>query len=185
MKYGATKNATNHRAHDPLFWLKQAKELNRSAMLIWAAMLEDLERISKLEVGAVIELEQVPNANLGGVFWLNAGLALENLLKGIIVQDEPDSVIKGRITGRLRTHDLFKLAKRASIDLDVIDAFYLSVGTQCVLWAGRYPCSMRPDETGLAVFSESDVIIYKSLFERLAGRFDTCTSIVVTFSRLT
>ena len=115
-------------------------------MLIWAAVREDLERLSQLEVGAEIRLEQAPHANLGGVFWLNAGFALENLLKGIIVKDKPDFVINGRITRPLQTHNLFKLAKRASIDLNVIEAFYLSVGTQCMIWAGRYPSSTKPEE---------------------------------------
>lgn len=184
MEGGTANKAIAGRAHDPFFWLKQAKELDRAAMLIWAAVREDLERISQFEIGAEIRLEQVPHVNLGGVFWLNAGFALENLLKGIIVKDQPDSVIKGRITRPLKTHNLFNLAKRASIDLNVNEAFYLWVGTQCVIWAGRYPSSIKPEETAPPVFSESDVIAYRSLFDRLAGHFDTSDSRVVTFSRL-
>lgn len=184
MDNGAASAGIALRAHDPFFWLKQAKELDRAAMLIWAAVLQDSEWMSQFEVGAEIRLEQVPHVNLGRVFWLNAGFALENLLKGIIVKDKPDSVINGRITGHLKTHNLFKLAKRASIDLNVIEAFYLWVGTQCVMWAGRYPCSTKPEETAPPVFSESDVIAYRSLFDRLEGQFDTSKSKVVTFSRL-
>ena len=184
MEDGAANKAIARRAHDPFFWLKQGKELDRAAMLIWAAVREDLERISQFEVGAKIRLEQVPHVNLGGVFWLNAGFALENLLKGIIVKDKPDSVINGRITGPLKTHNLSKLAKRASIDLNVVEAFYLWVGTQCVIWAGRYPSSMKPEETAMHAFSESDVIAYRSLFDRLAGQFDTSDSRVVTLTRL-
>lgn len=76
-------------AHDPFFWLKQARELDAAAMLIWEAIRHDFEVLSQSPVRATVDLRAVPHANLGGVFWLNAGFALENLFKGIIVQAIP------------------------------------------------------------------------------------------------
>ncbi len=185
MQSGTTSTDLGHPAHEPFFWLKQAAELDRVAMLIWTAMRSDLERMSQSPVGAVLELQEIPYANLGGVFWLNAGLALENLFKGIIIQGNPNCVVNGFVTKALKTHNLLKLAKQASFDLDVMDAFFLSVGTECVMWAGRYPCSTKADETAPPVFSEGDVIAYKRLFDRLACRFDAHLSRSVTFKRVT
>jgi len=139
-------------------------------------MREDLARLSGAAVGSTIDLKQAPNANLGGVFWLNAGLALENLLKGIIVQDDPASVVNGTITNPLKTHNLLRLATRASVPLDPVEGFFLWVGTECVKWAGRYPCSTSPDESAPPVFSEADVMAYRGLFSRLSGRFTGCDS---------
>jgi len=172
------------RARDPFFWLEQAKQLDRAAMLIWAAIRQDLTRISTSAVGTVLNTDDVPHANLGGVFWLNAGLALENLLKGSIIKSDPNLVENGRIARPIKTHDLCKLARHACLDLSEIDAFYLWVGTQCVTWAGRYPCSITLGERKPPVFSGSDVVGYKSLFERLASRFDPKDSRRVILKRL-
>ena len=132
------------RAHDPFAWLKQARELDQAAMLVWTAMREDLARLSGAAVGSTIDLKQAPNANLGGVFWLTAGLALETLLKGIIVQADPASVVNGTITNPLKTHNLLRLATRASVPLDPVEGFFLWVGTECV---SRWP--EHPGRTSL------------------------------------
>ena len=185
MKRDNRSRTIDGRAQDPYFWLVHAKQLDKAAMLIWAKIRQDLLNMSQLPAGTVIELERVPFADLGGVFWLNAGLALENLLKGIIIGSRPDSVVEGRISSRLKTHDLLRLAKCASIELSVIDAFFLQIGTQCVTWAGRYPSSLRGGESQPPVFSEADVIAYRSLFERLVANFEPGSEKRVAFRRLT
>lgn len=172
------------RAHDPFFWRKQAKELDLAAMLIWAAMRRDFEALSGKHVGSTVSLSDVPYVNLGGVFWLNAGLALENLLKAIIIHQEPDSVVNGTVARSLRTHNLTALARRAAITLDPIDAFFLWVGTESVTWAGRYPCANAPGKTGPPVFSESDVLGYRCLFDRLEKKVPADDGRTVSFTRL-
>jgi len=178
-------NDFDNRASDSFFWLKQAKELDKAAMLIWGAIRQDLISLSHATVGALVDAEQTPHANLGGVFWLNAGLALENLLKAVIIRGQPDLVNKGKINREIKTHDLFSLVKLASLEIDVREAFYLRVGTQSVTWAGRYPCSTKPGELPPPLFSEADVMVYRKLFDRLVGRFGDDDSRRVKFKRLT
>jgi hypothetical protein len=177
-------NDFDNRASDPFFWLKQAKELDKAAMLIWGAIRQDLISLSHATVGTLIDLEQAPHANLGGVFWLNAGLALENLLKGVIIRGQPHLVDKGKIHRLIKTHDLFSLVKLASVEIDVGEAFYLRVGTVSVTWAGRYPCSTKPGELPPLLFSEADVTVYRKFFDRLVGRFGGDDSRSVKFKRL-
>jgi len=114
----------NQRAHDPFFWLRQAVALDRAAMLIWNAIESDMIKISQLPASSALREDEVPNLYLGEVFWLNAGSALENVLKGIIVQDDPSSVSNGVIAKGVQTHNLLRLAKRASIVINVRDAFF-------------------------------------------------------------
>lgn len=76
-----------HSDYDPRYWLKQAMELDRAATLLWDAIRDNLQKASTLEVGSELQLTEVPFINLGGVFWLNAGFALENLFKGLIIQN--------------------------------------------------------------------------------------------------
>lgn len=179
MKRLNTNNMHDDRAGDPFFWLAQAKELDRAAMVIWTAMRKDLVRMSEYEVGTVVRC-----VNLGGVFWLNAGLAIENLLKGIIVNDQPELVVQGRIGRKLWTHNLMRLARLASIEIDPIEGFFLWVGTECVSWAGRYPCPKRPGPTKPPVFSEADVLAYRRLFDRFVDHFDDSDCRSIVFERL-
>lgn len=160
------------RMHDPRYWFKQAKELDQAAWVIWDAIRVDLTRLSRMEAGSIVPVESAVNANLGGIFWLLAGFALENALKGLIIRNEPDAAIDGRLDRSLRTHNLLRLAKRASVPLTVAEAFYLQVGTQCTTWAGRYPASMRRGDTGLLVFSEADTVAYRAVYGELAARFE-------------
>ena len=173
-----------HPDYDPRFWLKQAKELDRAASLLWDAIRDNLQKASKVEVGFELTLTEVPFINLGGIFWLNAGFALENLFKGLIIQNQPDSVIDGVLSKRLRTHDLLKLAKLATVEFDLVEGFYLWVGSRCVQWSGRYPVALIPGQKAPPVFSEADVLAYRSLFEKTVKRFDSKYSVSVRFERI-
>ena len=184
MNRGVNSGTLKQPAHDPFSWLMQARELDQAAMQIWKAIEEAFAKISRNSVGTTIDQKEAPGSSLGGVFWLNAGFALENLLKGLIVQDDPSSIVNGVITNSLKTHNLLRLAKRASVALDVRDAFFLHVGTQCIMWAGRYPCSNKPNESKPIVFSEADVIAYQRMFERLSSRFADQDSKIVRLYRL-
>lgn len=174
-----------HPDYDPRFWLKQAKELDRAATLLWDAISYSLQKASKVEVGSELTLTEVPFINLGGVFWLNAGFALENLFKALIIQDQPDSVINGVPSKRLRTHNLLKLAKKlATVEADLVEGFYLWVGSRCVQWSGRYPVALIPGEIAPQVFSEADVLAYRGLFDKTVKRFDRKYSVSVRFERI-
>jgi len=171
-------------AHDPFFWRKQAEQLDLAAMLLWSAIREDLVKLSNLAVGSEVDSQQVPYAYLSGVFWLNAGLALENLLKGIIVQNDPASIVNGAIARYLGTHQLLRLTKRAAISLSASEAYFLFVGTECVVWSGRYPCSATAERPLARVFTEVDVTTYRSLFERFSAQYTGCEGKRVIIHRL-
>jgi hypothetical protein len=92
--------------------------------------------MSRKPVGTTLDQKGFPNQSLGGVFWLNAGSALENLPKGIIVQDDPSSIVNGTVTPNLKTRNLLNLAKRASVSVNVQDAFFLSIERSALCWPG-------------------------------------------------
>ena len=170
--------------YDPRFWLKQALELNQAAIHLWDAIRADFEKARQFDVGFELNSREVPFMNLGGVFWLNAGFALENSLKGLIIQNQPSLISGGILNKKLRTHDLLKLADLANVELNGVEGFYLFIGTQCVKWAGRYPVSLKPGEEVPLVFSEADVTTYKTVFEKITKRFDKKYSVMVRFKRV-
>jgi len=153
-------------------------------MLIWAEIKSDLEQLSRMPEGAQVGREQFPYAGLGGVFWLNAGLALENLLKGLAIQYEPILADDGKLARRLRTHNLLRLSEFATIRLSVSEAFYLSIATECVIWEGRYPAPTTGRKPESSVFSEGDVLTYRGLFDSLARQIDSDNGRTITYERL-
>ena len=170
--------------YDPRFWLKQAKELDEAAMLLWHAIQADFLKAKQLEIGSELTSSDVPFMNLGGVFWLNAGFALENGFKGLIIQNHPELIDNGILNQKLRTHNLLKLAELAGEELDGLEGFYLWIASKCVEWSGRYPVALRPGETVPLVFSEADVVKYKAVFDRIISRFDRKYSTVTRFKRV-
>jgi hypothetical protein len=170
--------------HDPRFWLKQAMELDRAAMLLWDAIRADFEKAKQLNVGSELTSREAPFMNLGGVFWLNAGFALENSFKGLILQSQPSLISNGVLNKKLRTHDLLKLAEIANVELNGVEGFYLWIATKCVQWSGRYPVALSPGETVPLIFSEADVMTYKAVLGRILKLFDPKYSTIKRFKRV-
>ena len=70
------------------------------------------------------------------------GYAMENALKGLIVQRRATPSVrneKGELDKQIQGHDLEKLAVAAEITFEAEDQDLLRRLKECVLWAGRYP----------------------------------------------
>jgi hypothetical protein len=93
--------------------------------------------------------------------------ALENLLKGIAVLNNPELVNKGKLQKEIKTHDLNQLSKlnrfRPNNDQRKIQSI-LSI--QCVSNA-RYPVGLN-EQIALTdpLITEKDYLIYKDLFTK-------------------
>jgi hypothetical protein len=99
------------------------------------------------------EHEEIPES-VGPSTMLLAAFAMENLLKGLVVIREPGSV-QPRATDPERLldwegsgHDLLALARRAGEKLSAEEEDLMRLLTEFVLWAGRYPVSMRAKCSG-------------------------------------
>lgn len=75
-------------------------------------------------------------------YFLLASLCFENLLKGIIISENPNLLESGKLNQILSTHNLSKLAKMTnSISLKTNDLELLNIATNVILSTGRYPIS--------------------------------------------
>src|SRR6266851_5555291 len=79
-------------AQDPWSWLFAARNLRRSATLLHDRVAADWDKI-----GGGTPIEELNGYQLIGSCLLVAGLALENLIKGVRVRHEPSIVADGRI----------------------------------------------------------------------------------------
>jgi hypothetical protein len=105
-----------------LSWLEKAKELKRAACLVWQGVQYDfneLRRVASRDYDPDRDNPPQYLPSVMGPFVLLAALAIENLLKGLLVIDHPEYVKHGKLRGEVITsHDLLRLAEEANIDLD-------------------------------------------------------------------
>lgn len=73
------------------------------------------------------------------------GFAIENLLKGIIVMNDPSKVKDDKI-GVPKTHDLRTLAGDAKVKITTDEAKMLTALSTITTWSGRYPVALNLQE---------------------------------------
>lgn len=97
------------------------------------------------------------------------GLGLENILKGLLISENPNLLRGGKLSKHLQTHDLAKLSKRlTSIQFDSSELELLEFLSDIVPYHGRYPVprgaeSIKPEK----YISESIYDACRALFKRL------------------
>jgi hypothetical protein len=105
---------------------------------------------------------------------LLSGLAIENLVKGILVGRNPEVVSPDKfdlnqLAGSKGGHGLLKLAQQASPALSHDEVDILGRLETFVIWAGRYPIHLRSAETVHPAFISTD----PALVDRLFAKFIT------------
>src|SRR5438270_929348 len=96
-------------------WLQAADSLYAAAQLVWNAHKEDIGKIESQNFSDPIP---VPNINLDASMMMLGGLCLENLIKGIRIQQEPELVKPGELSRRLTNHELLRLLQDGKVTLD-------------------------------------------------------------------
>ena len=158
----------------PERWISQARRLSASADLLFNAYLKDLHRFGKVrKVSSLKNLEHAMPATL------LYGLALENLLKAILVHNDPSRTSNGRLAEWPGGgHDLSVLAREAEVALDSVETDLLKRLSQFIKWAGRYPIPKKAIEMRLVQraapegflplpLQENEIPQYQTLFARL------------------
>lgn len=133
--------ATNEAA-----WGLEARRLKRAADVLFAKFREDAGRLDREEVIAT-ELE---NLDLLMPASLLYGLALENVFKGIIIQQRKPTVndLPGLFGGG-SGHNLADLAQRASFTLSPDERDLVNRLSAFVEWAGRYPVAKKVEKMAI------------------------------------
>ncbi|WP_410705770.1 HEPN domain-containing protein [Citrobacter freundii] len=125
---------TEQRLH-PNHWFNRASDLRASAHVLWLSMQsKDLQQ--RMGYGGGFSLEVACNP----VYHMLCGLALELILKAVIVQR----------TGKVsEIHDLNHLASLAAIKVNTKRKELLKFYTAAILWTGRYPVPVKCDDEKL------------------------------------
>jgi hypothetical protein len=178
-------------------WAYSGSRLKRAADVIfdvaYAAHKHNLDQI-KQEIKPepniyglpVSSGRQEPDADemLWPVYYMLFGMAIECELKGLLFAKDP--------TKSYKDHDLKMLAAALALTLTAREAELLAILSDHVVWCGRYPAPLKPEDTYLLASEEDptvpalpfkppsppgwlsqgqdDLTILNALFDRLSGR---------------
>ena len=137
-------------AADPSAWRSVAFSLLFSAKELWDEIRQGLE---EFEANGVEKLSERGSQQLRmrGPFYLLAGLAIENMLKAVIVKRMSDAkkpVTEGDALRIYRgNHDLVGISQQAKVPLSDDERQLLARMSTFVLWAGRYPVANTKEIT--------------------------------------
>ena len=78
------------------------------------------------------------------VYFMLMGLAIENLLKGILMAQHPEYLHqKTRLSNLVKTHDLLRLCNACGLATTPSESDLLSMLTEYVVWRGKYPVPLE------------------------------------------
>jgi hypothetical protein len=165
-------------ASQPLSWLEAAEMNRRAARLVGGAAIGDIATMTEYGVAIAnspqaekrTRIQRPDDTNLDGPTFFLYALALENLLKGVLVAREP-LLMKGGTLGKDFSHDLVKQAERAAITTDEAERKLLEFVGSCGTSWGRYPIAAKFQGTTIGrnhSYNLQDVIDW---LERLYLRF--------------
>lgn len=101
--------------------------------------------------------------------FLLGSFSLENMLKALVVYENPDFVSNSKLARGLKSHDLCRLSKAVkNIKLYQSECKLVSVFSEAAVSWGRYPCGLSLLETRTAQSFTAEVFLaYDRLFSRL------------------
>lgn len=171
---------------EPLFWLRSAQNLKNAADLI-STEVETRWAASNTGQETPKMFDWVP---LWQVYMLLAGLAYENLVKGIYLTQEKGIVTNGKIIDPLFTNHrteklidqvnkLLEQQKQKPIELTEHESDLVRELQDAVVWLGRYPVPKKYKDGLIHRGSldihlrsggvEADKAVFDALFSRLAA----------------
>jgi len=149
-------------------WLSFAEELMESAEVLWKQYDGSLR--SEIIHDKIVVLESKKVSGISRPYFLLVGFAIENLLKGLIVFNDPSTITSGKIK-RIKTHKITNLIKEISeINLFEEEIEICKKIEEAIPYWGRYPIPLEAENItpDIGITPELREII-KSMYNRLAA----------------
>ncbi|TBH73869.1 hypothetical protein [Aquirufa nivalisilvae] len=115
----------------PFSWMVYAQELHEAANIIIANSSYEINKFHTMNI----------EKTLKNAFFLNFGLSIENLLKGILIFENPQYINDYKIDNTIsRNHDLLNLAKEiTTINFTDKEKKLLKFLSEVIPYWGKYP----------------------------------------------
>jgi hypothetical protein len=133
----------------PAEWLNYAEELLESAEILWTQQEKGL-RAEAIGTGDGLQpgihvLQQTRRvSSISRSYILLAGFALENMIKGLLVAQDPSLITGGKLSRDLKSHSLLGLvAKVKGLSLSEDEKQVCQVVQDAIPYWGRYPIPLE------------------------------------------
>jgi len=135
----------------PLQWIEYAQELREASELIWKGSKKIKMHINFPKVQE--------KQGLSRVYFLNIGFSIENLLKGLLISENPDYLKSGKISPDISSgHNLENLASKIiSIEFNAKEIKFLKLLSRSLPNWSRYPIPKRWEINNEEEFISSDL----------------------------
>lgn len=126
----------------PASWLEYAEELETAAEALWEV----------IDTGLILQTETQIDGSLiikkttihSRAYILLAGFALENVLKGLIIANNPSLITSGSLDESIKNHKLTELANKInSVTLSREERNILEICQDAIPYWGRYPIPQK------------------------------------------
>ncbi|MBO1223991.1 MAG: hypothetical protein JYX80_06150 [Candidatus Scalindua sediminis] len=152
-------------------WKFRSQELFDAAFLVWEGKVIR----TKLPNGEIDETHELYRPAQ-----LLMGMSLEVLLKGLIVQKNPDLIDSDKLPKDLSTHSLEKLFEDASINLEdnEDELNFIRKLSDAVEWVAKYPIPLHANHLKQPKHRSSSLMIRNDLdferFKKLRTKIESC-----------
>ena len=130
------------RANSPESWRGSARALKVCADLVFVSHRRAVDAV----IGGNVSEAMRGGIAIGPVFFFLAGLAIENLVKGLLVLHGGVEAHRASLPGELKGHGIWARVARLKISLSPEEAQLVRRLETAVEWAGRYPVPREATE---------------------------------------
>ena len=158
------KEVFKSKTQNPYEWLEAARRLKISADIIFSQLKQlELSHPSK-------PVERQKQWAFIESYMMLSGFALENLLKGIYVAENPDKINLEKIdlgSWGYGGHALVDLNKSIPVEFNQSQKDLLKELQNFTIWAGRYPLPISSSKFKEIIFNSDDSEIINNVFQQL------------------
>lgn len=158
----------------PNDWRSLASELREAADLLWNdrsnGLRAEVDHVADVKDGQFVEKTIARKIySISRPFILLAGFAIENLLKGLIVESRPETITSGTLHDSLKSHSLEQLAGQLEgIEFSSDELKFLRTAQSAIPYWGRYPIPLNFNRVVPEVgMTEQHYQTFSVLFDRL------------------
>ena len=144
-------------------WLDYAEELRNSMDYLWERKTWGI----KMEYDDIDGFKE--KSTISRTWLLLAGFSIENLIKGLIIAQNPSYISNGKLSRKLATHEISNLAQSIKdISLSIDEENLLIILEKCIPSWGRYPIPIHIDDLSPEINATDKI---KETFEALFDKF--------------
>jgi len=153
-------------------WLRTSRNLYTAANILYDESAKSFEKLTAyLEKAGSASDEWFPEAGMHLVARMLAGMSIENLIKGLILQKQPSKISKGKFN--IQDHNLINLLDKnlPEISFTKKERGILEELTKSIKWKGKYPIPLGVGEYEHAVQIKDEVPTIQTIYEKLKKQY--------------